>query len=698
MSMKYLRGYCALAALATGGGFGNVAYAQQGNSIEGEDEIIVTGSPIKRTELETLSGFSVLRGEELDTRQAANLGELLKYEPGISSTFFGPGASRPVIRGQGGNRVQILENGIVSVDVSASSPDHAVATDSLTAERVEVLRGSGLLRYGSSASGGVVNVIDEQLSGTVPEEGLEGAIRASLSTVDEGKEIAGKVNFLATPNLVLHLSGSHLETEDYDIPGMAESEILHEAEGHDDHDEDEEDHEEAEGILENSFTEKDTIRAGMTFLLDNGFLAFSARKTDHTYGVPGHHHHEEEEDHHDDEEEEHEEEGVFIELEQTRYDMNGRFDVDLGPFETIALFGGIADYEHTEFEGLGEPGTVFTNEGWDARAELIQREQNGWRGAVGLHLNNRDFSAIGDEAYVPPVETEQTGIYTFQEVSSGAWHFEGAARFENTSHETETGVTRDFDGVSVSAGADYHFSETMRAGVTLFRTERAPAAEELYSNGPHIATSQFEIGDPDLDMETATGLEVAIRHRGDGHAVTLNLFRTNYDGFIYDAPTGGEEDELPVYQFQANDGHFTGFELAAEADLGVVNGFVLGADGAIEYVHAELDVENNDNLPRIPPLGILAGVTAQSDRLSLRAEIDHADEVDKTALFELPTESYTQVNAFASFRPFADHDGLTVRLAGTNLTDEEIRQHTSPLKDLVPLPGRSVKVTLDMAF
>ena len=235
------------------------------------------------------------------------------------------------------------------------------------------------------------------------------------------------------------------------------------------------------------------------------------------YGIPGGHAHGEEghaEDHeheegheHAEDHEAHGEEQVTIGLDQTRVDVNGR--LKLGGFiETLQVFGGYADYKHIEFEGPGEPGTVFTNEGYEIRGEAIQKERDGWSGAYGVQFRDRDFAAIGDEAFVPPTNTQELGFYTFQEKELGALHLEGAARLETTDQENAiTGESLNFEGISFSAGGDYHLSDTIRFGGTAFRTERAPTTEELYSNGPHLATEQFEVGNPTLGLETARGIE-----------------------------------------------------------------------------------------------------------------------------------------------------------------------------------------------
>lgn len=665
------------------------------------DEIIVTGSPLSVTSRENLTGISVLTGEELAQRLNGSLGETLKSEPGIASTFFGPGASRPLIRGQGGNRIRILDNGIGSIDASAASPDHAGSVEPAQAKRIEIVRGSGLLRYGSSGSGGIINVIDGRIPDRAVDDLFRGSARVSLSSVDNGYEGAIGSDFAlsSTPtgDFVLHLDASTRKTKDYDIPDFAESAILRaseeeEGEGH-------EEEEEARDILENSATQTSSVAAGLSYIGAKSFFGVAIRSIGATYGIPGgHEHHEDEGEDHDHEEHDHEEEegGVTIELEQTRFDVNSRFELDMDWLDTLSISGGYADYTHKELEGDGAIGTIFTNKGWEARAEIVQSATSHWQAAHGIQFSRREFSAIGEEAFVPPTVSKLVGIFSFHEWDLGDWHVEAAGRYEHNSHTNETAnATLDFNGISVSAGVDYHISEDMSLAGSLYRTERAPTSEELFSNGPHLATNQFEVGDVSLGNETALGAEISLRYRTDTAHFTFNLFNIDYQDYIYERVTGTEQDELAVYQFTATDAVFKGFELDAEKQVGSLGAFEINMDASLEYVKATLDIQSDMPLPRIPPLGFSLGVSAVAGKLNLRTELEHSSAKDNISLGELPTEGYTLVNAFAGYDIT---ENITLRLSVHNLTDQDARQHTSFLKDLVPLPGRNFRFSVAARF
>jgi len=709
MTSFKLRRNFAVTLLLSGSAYANANQAQaQTDTNAYTDEIIVTGSPLSRSIDEAITGVSILSGDELSDRLASTIGETLKSEPGISSTFFGAGASRPILRGQGGIRVRVLTNGIGSIDASAASPDHAVSVEPAQAERIEVLRGAGLLRYGSSGSGGVVNVIDGRIPNKLPEDGLDGAIRVGASSVDDGYEGAGSLDVAVSDQIVLHLGGTFKNADDYSIPGFAESAALraeedaeHEDDHHDDdHEEDEHDHEEEEearDILPNSASKSTSLTGGLSFIGNWGHFGVAVHDFNADYGVPGGHHHEEEGQHDDDHDEhdheEGEEEDVTIGLDQTRIDVNGVFNLS-GNFEGLHVFGGYADYKHTEFEG-DEIGTVFTNEGYEVRVEAIQRQRGKWKAAYGAQLRERDFEAVGDEAFVPPTKTRQIGLYTFHQSELNDLHLEAGGRYENTRQSSPTGNSaRSFDLFSLSAGGDYHVSDAVRIGGTVFRTERAPSTEELFSNGPHLATEQFELGDPTLGKEVATGIEAAIRHREDTHFVTANIFYTNYDNFIFETETGGEEDGLPIFQFTGEDASFRGFEIQAGADIGSVGAFTLQTDALVEYVRAKTDT---GNLPRIPPLSILTGVEADSDSLNLRAEVDYTARQSKTAVLERESGDYALVNAFVTWT-VPTQDNVKISFAAMNIFDIEARQHTSFLKDVAPLPGRNFRVSVRTQF
>ncbi|MEM1379915.1 MAG: TonB-dependent receptor [Pseudomonadota bacterium] len=695
--------------------------AAQPSADPGDDTIVVTASPLEKSVNDVTVPVSVLEGDELQRQLRGTLGETLAREPGISSTGFGAGASRPIIRGLGGDRVRTLTNGIGTIDAAAASPDHATPIEPALVERIEIVRGPQVLRYGSSAAGGVVNVIDGRILSETPEDGVNLAARTAYTTVDQGTEasIGGAfvIGEMSGVDVILTASYGYRDADDYDIPGFAESAALRAME-EEEEGEEHGDEEEARDTLENSFVEVDTYSGGLSFVGDRGFLGFSVQRFESVYGLPGGHEHGHEEEHEGEEhdEEEEEEGGAFLDLEQTRFDVNGSLETD-GFIKRFNLFAGYADYEHIEFEGPGEAGTVFANEGFEGRFEFVQRQVGNWQGASGIQYRTREFSAIGEEAFVTPTDKDQIGLFTFQEWDFGGGTFEAAGRYESTELSNDTfGIDRSFDTFSGSLAASLRASEQLTLVGNVYRNERAPTTEELFSDGPHLATASFDIGDTDLDVETALGLELGARADWGRVRASLTGFITDYSDFIYQVDTGltgadilmmrGEDDEeeleefgeLAVLEYVAADATFQGFELDVEADLGEANGVTFTGDLVIDYVDASLtdaDRTGSDNLARIPPLGVVVGFDADAAYGHFRAEVEHAAEADQTATFELPTDSFTLVNLYAEWYVV---DNLTFEVSALNLTDEEARLHTSFIKDVVPLPGRNFRFALRYSF
>lgn len=642
-------------------------------------EIVVTAAPYGVTRDATTIAVDVLDETALDLAPAQTLGDLLNGLPGVRSTSFSAGASRPVIRGLQGPRVQVLTNGLGLIDASALSPDHQVAVDPGDSRRIEVLRGPQTLAFGGSAIGGVVNVIDRRIPEAAPEDGLDGSLRAQGSTVDDGWSVAGELTAGRGP-LVFTLDALKREAKDYDIPVPAESRRQLAAEGEPFEDT-------GRTTLENSFVELQSLGGGVALIGDRGLIGLSVKRTESDYGVPGHEH--EHEDHGGGAGEPHEEEVVTIGLEQTRWDLRGEYALDLGPFARVRLSAAQADYEHTEFEG-DEVGTRFLSDGHEGRLELVQRRNGGWNGALGLQALKRDFNAIGDEAYVPRTEITEWGIYTLQRLDLGRWGLEGGLRFDNRELDSVAG-SRDFDNVSASFGVFGKPVEPLFLGVSISRNGRAPTEAELFAQGPHIATRAFEVGNRNLDSETVTSVEGTLHFDQGRIEADVHVFYAAYDGFIDLRPTGLEDvdSELEIFNYVQTDADFRGLE--AEIDFRATDALTLGL--GYDWVRGETDLGSP---ARIPPQSLTARATYTVGDITLRGQVRRVDDQSRVAANELPTDGYTTADLLASWSPA--NAGWTVYAEGRNLGDEEVREHASYLKDLAPLPGRNFRVGLAWRF
>jgi len=691
------------------------------NPVHGEttDEVVISAPGLERLDL--LAGTSVITGDELVRDIRGQIGESLTQVPGVSATSFSPGASRPVLRGFQGERVRVLTDGLGTLDVSNTSTDHAVSIEPLTAERIEVLRGPAVLLFGSQAIGGAVNVLDRRIPRAVPENGFHvDAIGAYGSAADE-RGGGAAVDFAITPQIVAHIDGSYRKSDDLRVGGYVLSDPLRaeqleiaeeEAdEGHLDEAAEALENANRRGRLPNSGTRTYTLGGGLALINDGGSLGFSAGYYDTNYGVParpGAHH-----DHGaggvvDPDAEEHGEEAVTIGLKQFRADVRG--EVKIGGFiDALRVRAGYSDYEHTEFEG-DEVGTVFNAEGFEGRLELVQANRNGWRGVTGFQGFTRDFAAVGAEAFVPQNVTDQYGFFTLQEVDLGGIGLEGALRYEHTRVRSnnvkldlvEDGPTgafdRRFDAFSGAVGLSYSLAPEVKIGFNVSRAVRAPSAEELFSNGPHVATQSYEVGNPNFRTEKSWGGEVYARGAAGPVRFQIAAYANWFDDYIYEVATGDEIDELPVFEFRQSDARYLGVEGEVSTTFidGGEGGFSLGGNLVADYVNAELG--DGSAVPRIPPFRVLAGIDASQGAFGGRVEVEHAIRQTRVAAFETETPAFTLVNASVTWHPLGEKRETAIILSANNIFDVDARRHASFTKDFVPLPGRDIRVSARLSF
>ncbi len=688
------------------------AFAQSGQQTEtgddfhNDDAIVVTAPYVDRIDI--LAGTSVLTGDQLTQDLRGQIGDSLTKLPGVSSTSFAPGASRPVLRGFQGPRVRVLTDGIGSLDASNTSVDHAVSIDPLTAQSIEVLRGPAVLLFGGDAIGGAVNVIDKRIPRAVPEEAFHLDAVGGYGSAADDWSIGGSLDVPLTDSLVFHINGSYRDTGDVDISGFVlapelRGEVLAAAaeeteEGNLDEAAELTETANQRGSIANTASQTINAATGLAYITEGGHIGFSVSYYDTDYGVPSRpgteHAHGD-----DDGGEEEEEEGpVTIGLEQIRADLRAGVNLGDGFFESLNLRAGYSDYEHTEFEG-DEIGTVFEVEGIEARAELVQNDRNGWRGVIGTQLLVRDFNAIGAEAFVPKNTVESLALFTVQEVDLGQFEVEAAARYDNTDISSNiVNFDRSFDSFSGALGFAYAPAEDgLKIGVNLSRSERAPSAEELLSNGPHIATQAFEIGNPNFTTEKSWGGELYARWNSENIQLSATVFANLFDDYIFEAQTGAEEDGLPVFQFFQEDATYYGFEASASIVVARAGGFAFVTDGVADYVRAKVK-DGGGPVPRIPPLRLLGGIAAKSDAIDLRAELEWSDNQDRVAAFETPTDSFTMVNASVAWRPLGKEGGVTLLASANNIFDVSARRHASFTKDYVPLAGRDIRISAKFSF
>ncbi|MEY5008386.1 MAG: hypothetical protein RL764_1702 [Pseudomonadota bacterium] len=669
----------------------------------GDPELVVTAI-IARAQTDLLSGTSVVAGDELARDVRPTIGETLTRQAGVSATSFGPNASRPVLRGFQGERVRILSDGIGSFDVSNTSVDHPVVINPMTADRIEVLRGPAALLFGSSAIGGVVNVIDSRIPRAVPSEGVHTDAGLTYGSAANERSANARVDVALAERVVAHFDGTYAKSGNLRTGGYLLSDDLRAEAAKSD---------EAEvralatlkGELPNSAARTWEVAGGAAFVADGGSLGFSISHYDSLYGIPVRYalDHEEGADAEGHDSHAHE---VQLDVVQTRLDVRGELKPESGFVDTLRLRAGYADYQHDELEDGGEIGTSFYHKGWEGRIDLIQREQAGWTGAIGGQALVRKLHIVGEEKYLPRIRAENFGLFTVQSLDLGAWRAEAGGRVERATAKADADVDlgtaqaeRRFTAVSGSLGATYEVTPGWRLGVNSSYTQRAPSAEELFPKGPHAGTQAYEIGDPNLAKETSKGLEFTVRGKAQGFSLSASLYHSWFSNYIYELPNGDMEDGLPVFEFQQNKARHYGAEVEASLGLGTFGGFELTADLVGDVSRATIVAPASKlPAPRIPALRLLGGLEAQSEKLDARVETEWVDGQSRLAPFETATPGYTLVNASVAIRPWGKDRPISLILSANNIFDVVARRHASFLKDYAPLAGRDLRATLRFGF
>jgi iron complex outermembrane receptor protein len=577
-----------------------VAWAQSDEDAHHEiDQIVVTATPLSRTVENLAQPTTVLYGDELTKKQSTSIGETLSQEPGLSSSYFGPISSRPVIRGQFGERVRVLTNGLDSLDASALSADHQTTVEGLLADRIEIIRGSATLLYGSGAAGGLVNVVDTRFIEKPLADPFTAALALGADTAIGNRNAAFRAHF-GTESIAFNADYFVRSTDDIEIPGYAESQILRDLEEAEGDGEEEEGEEEAFGVVENTDSDTQGGALGVSFVGDRGFFGVSLSTFDSEYGIPGHHHHEEEVPLPDEPVEE--EELVRIDLEQIRFDAKGEYDLDGSFLSGVRFHAAVNDYEHIELEGA-ETGTVFDVQGADGRIELRHAKWGNLEGAIGVQYKRVEFDAIGDEAFVPASDTKASSIFLFEEVSlSDTWILQGSARFEDQSISGPSiAESYDDNAFGASIGAVWRPVEDIRVSVNLAMTERHPNSTELYADGPHVAAQRYErgyvtLGNGILEKEESTNVDITVHGDTGRLEWSITGFVNSVDDYILLNPTALEIDEFQVFEFGQTDVEFTGIEAEALVEIWDRNDSHMHVRLFTDFVNAEEDA-TGANLP-----------------------------------------------------------------------------------------------------
>jgi iron complex outermembrane receptor protein len=669
-----------------------------------DQAIVVTG--VRRAAGDVLGGVSVLDKEQLlhDTRPS--IGETLQSQPGVTASSFGPTASRPILRGLQGERVRVLVDGIGSLDLSSSDPDHAVPINPLTAERIEVLRGPSALLFGSSAIGGVVNVIDTRIPRAVPTKPIK--VDAVLNYGSAANERSGNlsVDVPLGGHFVAHADGAYSKFDDLHVGGhLLSPDLREQAEASPDPEIQE--LADLKDKLPNTGGRLADVAGGLAYV--DGDLNIGLSVTHHTfkYGVP-----------------------IRFSLDpdieaeeptlvgrQTRADARVNVPLGDGFFKIFEFRGGIGKYHHDELEEDGSVGSSFRTRAGEMRGDVVQNERGGWGGTTGVQFSRQRIFLAGDEKYLPDSTNRQLGLFTLQSLVLGKVRLEGGARIEFAKlhadedetiaeHAEEVGVesdigavplSRSFTPISASLGANYEFAPGWRAGLSLSHNERAPSIDELFSMGPHGGSQQFLVANPDLKKEASNGIELSVHRTSGPIHVQGSVYYSRFKNFIYLAPTTGTDpDGLPIYDYRQGRANYYGFEIGSDAKFGKALGIDWGGEIVADAVRAT--IKNFGPAPQIPPFRVLGALSGARGQVDGRLEVERVAAQHRTAPNETDTAGYTLVNASLDYHPFAANPELTLSLQGNNLFDVVARRHSSFLKDYAPLAGRDIRLSARVSF
>ena len=637
--------------------------------------VIVTADPFGANEnAMILAPAKVLSGNELRNKLGSSLGDTLGNELGVNASGFSTGASRPIIRGLEGPRVKILQNGMSTGDLSAISNDHAVGSGMMSATQIEILRGPAALLYGSGAIGGLVNIVNGRIP-TVLEPRATGEAELRYSTVDQGTGLSFSADRSAG-NIGLHVDGNVMNAGDYRIPGNSWSSSVTEGNYND------------TGRLGFSRNRENNIAVGGSLIQDWGHIGASLSQLNKVYGIHGR------------------DELAKIDLAQTRFDVDSLIKSPFSGFEGLRVKLGQTDYRHTELDDGGtNPHVRFSNKAFESRWELTHLPIAGWRGKFGLQTEQSTVQAMevahpDERGTVPRTRSQSTAGFIVEERDFGDLRINVGGRFESVSRSPLADTKRSFNLGSYSAGALWSFIPGYGIGATASVAQRAPTAEELYSDGAHHPTETYDNGNRNLKKETSKNIDLSLQKTTEALRWRANVFQNKVNNFVYGSILRLDQaiDDMEYSRtFTQADATLRG----AEAELSY-NYYDPGWFGRVFADTSRGTLDNLGNLPLQPTTrtGMSFGYQDSQWRSSL--SVLHADRHTRIASTgvsnETPTSAYTRVDASINYVQRYGTTDVTWFLLARNLLNEEIRLSTSMLKDYVPQPGRNLMIGLRTRF
>lgn len=667
------------------------AFAAENEKVESLETIRIKAHPLEQTSQDFAVADSVIDQAKL-SQGAVTIGDVLGQQTGIYSNQFGAGSSRPVIRGQDGARVKILQNSSENIDVSTLSPDHAVTVDPALAKQVEVIRGPSTLLFGAGTVGGLVNVIDSKLPTQMPEKGYEGNVGLRYNTGSDEKLATAGVTLGLGDQVALRVEGLKREANDYIAP-----DYVHEGE--------------KERRVDNTFAKGQTVNVGLSWIYDRGFTGISYSNRQDQYGLPGHSHeyeschlhglslhcgeHDHDEDGHDHDDHDHDhahEAGPWIDLKSERYDVRTELDDPFAGFKKLRAQASYTDYQHDEIEE-DTIATRFKNKGYDGRLELVHNPLGAWEGVIGTQYGQQKLELTGEEAFLAPNTTKKWSVFALEHAQLNDVHVELAARADQQKIDIDDSSKKDFDGsaFSVSGAANWEFAPNYKLSLVTSHQERLPLAQELYADGGHFATNTYELGNDQLSKEKSNNVELGFHYDDNTFDYHVHVYHNWFDEYIY-AQTLDRYKDFRLVQYAQDKAKFYGAE--AEAGYQISPIYKLRVFG--NYVRGKID---NDNAPRVPAGRLGTKLNADfDDHWSGSAEYYHVFQQDKIAAYETDSQSYNMLNLGVAYSGnYSNVSDYRVFLNANNLLDDQVYQHASFLST-IPQVGRNFSVGVNFSF
>ncbi len=683
--------FIATLVLSTGA-LASIANADD-NGVQELEEVIVTGDSFKHATPKSAKPVTVLSEESLRTKVGQTIGETLQNEPGITSQSFGAGVGTPVIRGQSGPRVRVMQNSLGNNDLSSLSPDHANGVDPIIAERVEVLRGPSTLLYGNGAIGGIVNVIDNRIPEQAPDKIIGGAGEQRYDSVTNETSSALKLEG-GKNGYAYHIDGFYRDQNNTHIGGKPIDEAAvrsvdpsYENIGLLDN---------SENLIGNSQARSRGGSIGVSKIGDAGMAGVAINSLEKKYGIPP---------------DGKSNDRVTIDLRQTKYDFKGQLNKPFSWADELRMKFGYTDYKHVELDN-GTPATTFLNKSYESRLELEQQPIGILKGVLGFQSVNSEFAALGDEALVPESDIDSYGLFAVESFDIGALTYELGIRgeWQTISPKDQNSLT--YLPVSGSASALWQINDQHQVSLGFTHSQRAPQIQELLSKGVHEATHSYELGNRSLSKELSNNLDLSYRFNASWMSAEINLFHNWVSDYIYQQRSREVFNEngktrtaicpasascLPIEESQQTTATFKGFEAQTIFPLMANNYGALDLTLFGDYTRGTFD--NGNDVPRMPPLRYGFQFSYEKDDFTSNLRFTRAEAQNNPGQNETNTKGYLLLNLQAQYRLASFHDSEILLFAkGKNLLNENIRNSTSYLRNFAPEPGRSAELGIRISY